>query len=171
MVKRRRGRKRRAKLVAIPFVARLPLSTLGASTVVTISALPSDFGEDFYCHSVFATWALREGTATEGPLSFGYAHGDLSVTEILEAITAEVTDPDDIIAKERSRRPVRKTGSFPGLSTNEIWNDGRQGRTGLGFSVGDGHTLDCWILNNSASALAGGTIVEIDGVIYGRWQR
>jgi len=171
MVKRRRSGRKSRKLTPIPFVARLTLGALNASTVITVSALPASFGEDFYCHSVHCNMAMREHTAGEGPISIGFGHGDLSVTEILEALTAEVTDPDDIIAKERSRRPVRKTGNFPGLLTEETFRDGAMIRTGLGFVVGDGHELDCWALNNSASVLTTGTVIEFDGVIYGRWLR
>ncbi len=171
MARKRRSSKRRSRLVAIPFTARLTLSTLAASTVIKVSSLGNAFGEDFYCHSVFANYTLRGGTAGEGPISVGYTHGDLSVTEVLEAITAELTDPDDIIAKERSRRSVRKTGAFPGLLASETLQDGKMIRTGLKISVGDTHKLDFWALNNSGSVLTGGQIIEVDGVLYGRWQR
>ncbi len=171
MARKRRGGKRRRKLTAIPFTTRLTLSTLASSTVLKVSSLGNAFGEDFYCHSVHANYALSGATPTEGPLSFGYTHGDLSVTEVLEAITAELTDPDDIIAKERSRRPVRKTGNFPLQAADETFADGRNVRTGLGFSVGDTHKLDFWALNNSGAVLTTGAIIDVDGVLYGRWQR
>jgi len=172
LAKRRRPSRRRSRrLTAIPFVARLTLGALVSSIVIKVSSLPAAFGEDFYIHSVFANWAMRNYTAGEGPISIGYTHGDLSVTEVLEALTAEVTDPDDIIAKERSRRPVRKLGNFPGLNTEETFQDGRMVRSGIGFTVGDGHQFECWALNNSAATLTTGTILEIDGVLYGRWLR
>jgi len=171
MAKHRRSRRRRRRLIAIPFTARLTLGALGSSTVIDVSALPAAFGEDFYCHQVTCNFAMREHTAGEGPINIGFAHGDLTVAEILEALTAEVTDPDDIIAKERSKRPVRKTGNFPGLLTEETFRDGAMIRTGLGFVVGDGHELACWALNNSAAVLTTGTVIEFDGVIYGRWLR
>ncbi len=164
-----RRRRRRQKLVAIPFIARLTLVDLAASTVVKVSCLPSTFGEDFYCHQVTANYAMRDHSAGEGPLSFGYAHGDLGVAEILESITAEVSDPNDIIAAERARRPVRKTGNFPGRETEETFQNGMNVRTGLGFVVGNGFELDIWALNNSGVQFTTGTVIEIDGVIYGRW--
>ncbi len=167
----KRRRRTRRRLVAIPFTTRLTLSTLLSSTVIKVSALGNAFGEDFYCHQVTANYALSGATPTEGPLSIGYTHGDLSVAEVLEAITAELTDPDDIIAKERARRPVRKVGNFPVQAADETFRDGAMVRTGLGFSVGNDHKLDFWALNNSGATLTTGAIIDVDGVLYGRWQR
>ncbi len=139
--------------------------------MIKVSSLPAAFGEDWYCHSVFANWSMRNHTAGEGPISIGYCHGDLSVTEVLEALTAEQTDPDDIIANERARRPVRKLGNFPGLLSEETFRDGAMVRSGIGFVIGNDHQFECWALNNSAAVLTTGTILEIDGVMYGRWLR
>ena len=43
-------------------------------------------GEDIFVISVDCMWNLRGHTASETPLEFGFAHGDLSVTEIAEAL-------------------------------------------------------------------------------------
>ena len=162
-------RKNRKDFVAIPFTENLTLSTLANSTVFTRALVT--FGEDIFILSVDATWTLREATAGEGPIAFGFSHGDLTVTEVKEALEAELTDPDDIIQKEKARRPVRRSGAFHGLSTEEAAFQGDVKRTTVKFSVGDGHALNAWAMNRSGLQLTGGQIVACDGVIYGRWQR
>lgn len=172
MARRRRGtRRRKRNFVAIPFSATITLGTLGSTIVVAEDALGAALGEDIYMISVKANYTLLGHTATEGPIHVGFAHDDLSVTEIGEALDAELTDPDDIIQRERARRPVRRVGSFPCLSTNEALNDGVEVKTPLKFSVGDGHNLSCWARSYHASNLTTGSKVKIDGTIFGRWQR
>ncbi len=167
---KKKSKKNRRNFVAIPFTGALALSTLADETVSKV-ALTAAFGEDIYIISVDITPSIRGHTAQEVPIFIGLNHGDLSVGEILEAINAELTDPDDIIAKERARRPVRKIGGFSGSLAEPIINDGKKIRQKVGFSVGDGHTLDLWAKNQSGAALTTGGIIEFDGVIYGRWQR
>ncbi len=162
-------RRRRRPITVINFTASFSLSTLVADVVISTGVLT--FGEDFFAVSVDGNWALDEGDATEGPLEVGWAHGDLSVTEIGEALDSELTDPDDIIQKERSRRPVRRAGKFPVLSTNEVLNDGTPLRTRLKYSIGDGHSLVVWARNRSGANLTGSQRITCDGKLYGRWQR
>ncbi len=168
---RRRYRKRDPNFVAIPFNSVLTLSTLADNIVLQNGLTNSSFGEDIKIKSVDCAWSLRGGSATEGPIDVGFSHGDLSVTEVAEANVAEVTDPDDIIAKERARRPVRKVGSFSGLATNEQLFNGVEKRTKIMFSVGDGHDLNGWAQNRSGGALTGGQVITMSGVIFGVWQR
>ncbi len=158
--------------VAIPFQVRAALSTLTDGTVIKFDCLPSDLGEDLWVNSIKASLVLRGNTATEGPIYVGYAHDDLSVTEISEALAAEQTDPDDIIANERAKRPVRVAGVFHGLSTNEALNDGRPLKTKCRWSEGSGaHRIALWARNQSGATLTGGQIVEAIGTVFGRWQR
>lgn len=133
--------------------------------------LPAALGEDLYCLSIDTTWSSVDHTAKEGPIVVGVAHGDLSVTEIKEATEAEMTDPDDIIARERARRPVRTIGVFDGETENEKLNDGRMLRTKMKFSVGDGHQPVLWAKNKDTAQLTTGTLIKVNGVLYGRWQR
>ncbi len=90
---------------------------------------------------------------------------------MLEALKADLSSPDDIIAKERARRPVRRTGVFNGLSVNESIGDGLNVRQKIKFSVGDTFDLDAWFWNRSSGALTTGAVIDCDGTIYGRWQR
>ncbi len=129
------------------------------------------FGEDIFVISVDSTWNIRTLTAGEVPIVVGFAHSDLTVTEIAEALQAELTDPDDIIAKERSRRPVRTVGSFGENAVDMSLNDGKMLRQKIKFSVGDGHSLDLFAFNRSGGSLTTGALIELTGVLYGRWQR
>ncbi len=171
MVKRKKRGGRKARLVVVPFNAQLTLATLADDAVIS-GALMANFGEDFFCISIDAAWGIRGHTAGETPLRFGFAHGDYSDTEIAEAINAEITDPDDKIAQERSRRLVRTVGSFDGSLADPVYNDGRVKRTPIRWSIGDGHQMDFWLINESATTnLTTGSIVECQGKMYGRWQR
>ncbi len=129
------------------------------------------FGEDIFVISIDASWAITNPTVGEGPLEVGWAHGDLTVAEIAEALDAEVTDPDDIIAGERARRPVRRVGKFACLLSDEVLFNGRVERQLMKISIGDSHTLKMWGRNRSGAIFANGPSIQVDGVIYGRWQR
>ncbi len=168
------ARKRRRGFVAIPFQTEITLATLANNAVLSAAILT--LGEDLFLISIDATWTLAGIDLGEMPIAVGFAHGDLSDTEIAEALTAALTDPDDIITKERSRRPVRKAGVLAegsAIAGSDVpMSDGDIVRTRMKMSIGDGHTIDVWAQNRSGAAnLTGGMIVKVEGTIYGRWQR
>lgn len=162
-------KRRRGNFVAIPVDTSVALSTLANGSVIECGG--PTLGEDLYIVSVDTLYMLQGGTVGEGPLAVGFAHGDLTTTEIQEALDADLTDPDDIIAKEYSRRPVRKGGAFPGLSADEVLNDGKPIRQKVKFTIGDGHTPSWWLQNKSGAALTGGANLKIMATIYGYWRR
>ncbi len=164
-------RRSRKGFVAIPFQAVATLGTLNTDVVIAADALGNALGEDLFVLSVACNAAIRGLTGGEGPLTIGFAHSDLSVGEIAEALAAEVSDPDDIIAKERARRPVRRHGTFSGLSTEEALDNGQTKKTTMKFSIGDGFNISCWVQNRSGANLTTGASVVFDGTIFGRWQR
>ncbi len=171
MTKKRKTGVNRKNFVAIPFSASVSLSTLADDAIIKIAALGAAFGEDIFVMSADVLAMVRDLTGGETPLEFGVTHSDLSVAEVDEALTAEVTDPDDIIAKERARRPVRRIGLFNGVSTQQQFNDGNPKRVKIKFSIGNGFNLDFWIKNRSGAILTTGAIVEFSGTLFGRWQR
>ena len=164
-----RRRRNRTGFVAIPFEDDISLATLAHNTVISSDVMT--LGEDLFCISVDALWSKSDGTAGEGPIHVGFAHGDLTVTEIQEALSANLTDPDDIIARERARRPVRKSASFPQIAADEVVASGLPIRTKLRFSLGDGHPLRTWAYNRSGATLTTGVNIRVSGTLYGRWQR
>ncbi len=173
MAKKRRGKRRKRGIIAIPFSVQGGLSTLADETVIAVAALGASFGEDFYLVSLDASVLIRGLTAGEGdPLQYGIAHSDLTVTEIGETLDAETSDPDDIIANERRRRPVRSAGYLRGgevnttmaQQTDKVRIPGR-------FSIGDGHNVNLWVKNKSGATLTTGAVQEWTGTLFGRWQR
>ncbi len=172
MSKQRKKYNRRRNFIAIPFNAELALAALTSKTVLTIGALIAVFGEDIYLISLDWLASVRSRTADEGPIVIGLAHGDLSVAEIGENLDAELTTPDDIIARERNRRPVRRLGIFGNAgAASERLNNGVMKRSKIGFSIGNGHELNFWARNQDAATLTTGVIFDIVGTLYGRWQR
>ncbi len=162
--------KNRKHFVSIPFNGNLALSTLADDALVK-TVVVGPFGEDIWTISMDIAVTVRDLTTGETPLRFGVAHGDLTTAEIDESNVAELLDPDDIIQKERSRRPVRKVGQITGTGTQLQFNDGKYYRQKLGISIGNDHNLDIWIKNQSGATLTTGSFLEFDGVLFGRWQR
>ena len=167
----RRTRKRDKNFVAIPFSNTLTLGALTMNTVLVGNLFGAVFGEDIYIISVDWNSAAQNHTAGEGAFELGFSHSDLSVAEVAEALDAELTDPDDIIAKEHSRRPVRRAGLYAGLLAEESLNQGVNKRTKIKFSVGDGHNLNLFSRNRSGATFTTGTLIRTQGTLYGRWQR
>ncbi len=172
MTKKRKQYNRRKNFVVIPFNTKITLSTLADNALVNATLMGANFGEDIYVISIDATWTIRSLTSNEVPIFVGIAHGDLSASEILESLDAELTDPDDIIAKEQGRRPVRRVGGFAdGSSGSQFLNHGNLIRTTMKMSIGNDHNIDVWAVNRTGSILTTGAIIDIAGVLYGRWQR
>ena len=169
--KSRAPRKRQKNFIAIPFRTSLSLSTLAVAAVLAANVLGAAFGEDIWLVSLDWNANITGLTVGQGPLILGINHADLDVGEIQEAIDAEVTDPDDIIAKERARRPVRRLGIFSGSTAAESLNDGVTKRNKIMFSVGDGHNLEFHVMNISPGSLTTGSVVTFTGTLFGRWQR
>ncbi len=175
MAKKRKAKyNRRRNFVAIPFTAEFVLGTLADDTVLFGNLLGSAFGEDIFVISIDGLWGQQNPTLTEGPIEFGFAHGDLSAAEIREALVAELTNPDDIVAREHARRPVRRVGQFNDSSSAGSviqFNNGNIKRTPLRFSVGNGFQITTWVFNKSGAALTTGQTIHIAGTLFGRWQR
>ncbi len=170
-----RRRRRDRNFVAIPFAASVDTTTLANNTVIVIAALSSVFTEDLRIHSVDGLWASRDGTISEGPLTFGYAHSDYTAAEIAERESVVLTGPPAKIENEQANRLVRRVGQFIGFGAAgtagvETVNNGNPIRTRLNWLISDGFTLDLWVMNRGSGALTDGPVVEISGTIYGSWQ-
>ncbi len=161
-------RARNANFVAIPVLSELSLGTLG-DNIVLKDALTS-LAQDLFFISADLTWAIHGLTPTEGPIQFGIAHGDYTVTEIKEAIEAAPTSQSDKIALERSRRLVRKVGLFRGEVANESFNDGKIKRVRAKFMLTEGQEAAVWAYNTGGSALTTGSQIDVMGTVYGIWK-
>ncbi len=165
MARKRRNRNR--NFVAIPFQVELAVTNLNAGSVVEAGILTTT--EDLFVISIDAMASLEAHTPGEGPIEWGYGHQDLTATEMSEALSAEQLTPEDIIANERGRRPVRRGGTFTGLNTAEVLNDGKTIRTKFRRAVGE-RGLSVYALNLDSNTLTAGSLINLNGTIYGRWQ-
>ncbi len=154
--------------MALPVNQSITLSTLGDRTVALASL--TNLGQTrFKVISVDLYWSVAGLTAGEGPIEVGIANQNLTVGEIGEMLDANPTSQTDIIAMERIKRPVRRSGQFPGLSTNEALADGKKIRTKLFTVLNEGVELAIWARNNSGAALTTGAQIEATGTVYGYW--
>ncbi len=159
---------RRRNFFAYPIEDQLSLSTL-ANGIVLAGNLTTFGVTEAYCISADVQYTLDGLTPNEGPIDVGLSTSDLTVTEIVEQLTAQPTSKSDIIAMERSRRPVRKAGSFAGQSANESLNDGKPIRTRLKFMLAEGKELVLWARNRSGGTLTTGATVTVTGTLFMRW--
>ncbi len=160
---------RRRKFTYVPFSMSITLGTLADSTVIVGNALNA-LATGAYIHDVVECLVgLRDAQAGEGPIDVGFAHGDLSVTEIKEALTVTFNDPGNIIAKEHASRPVRKLGAFGVIGDSAALNDGKGMKRAIRFRVDTNHELKAFAYNRSGAALTTGAVLTIEGTVRLRW--
>ncbi len=152
----------------MPITADLVLSTLANGVVVATNL--TTFGlTKVRCISADLSWSLNGATALEGPIVVGLASGDLSVTEIAEKLDAAPTSRSDRVQMEQGGRPVRSSGRFPVLSSNEVIDNGNMKRTKCPWFVDEGIELLVWARNKSGATLTTGAIVRVQGTLYMTW--
>ncbi len=169
MAKNRKRRGRRRNFFAMKAKTDLALGALGIGA--TVQQTMTAFGVTrVWCISGDFVWSLEDGGAAQGPILVGLSSSNLSVTEINENLDARPTSQGDIIAMERSRRPVREVGSMliDAQGHGQI-ADGRLVRTKLGFWLNEGEELVAWARNEDNAALQAGAIVHVAGKLYLRW--
>ena len=107
-------------------------------------------------------------TADQGPILFGYAHSDYSVTEIKEAIEAAAAiSVGDKVAQEKANRLVRLVGSFQPDDTGEqVFNDGKQVSTKLNWLIPIGKAVNMFAYNDDTTDLTTGGRVTSSGEMW-----
>lgn len=145
------------------------LGTLAKDTVLSMGnyGIEEDFrmlrSEVFVIH--------RDPTAGEGPLLFGLARGDLTVTEIKETLETEPTDPQDT-KLEKSHRPVWPLGfigqghggTVTDPSAEFVWD---KRWTFMSKSSNDGWQF--WVYNMDLAALTTGSKIRYIAKHFGVW--
>ncbi len=146
----------------------MALTTLANGIIVANSV--TAFGvTKAYLISADLQWSLDDNTAGEGPIAVGLTSSDLTVTEMAEKLDARPTSKSDIIAMERSRRPVRNSGAFAVSEVGETLNDGKAIRTPLKFVLAEGKELQIFARNKSGATLTTGAVVRVTGTLYMKW--
>ncbi len=164
--RRRGGGRRRFNLRRVNTTAGITLGTLANVTVVSSNLIGASDAA-YRMMSVKTVWSIKNNTAGEGPITFGYAHGDYSVTEIKEAIESGASiSPGDKIAQEKNNRLVRVVGQFSGFAAEEIFNDGKPLHTRLNWFIPIGKTVLVFAYNDSGAALTTGGIIDVTGPLW-----
>ncbi len=158
-----------SRFQAIPFNAQTALQALSDTDIVTTNL--TALAQDAYLHSMDVSISLRDGTAGEGPLTFGIASDSLTDDQVEEALDTSVTSESDVVSKERASRPVRRIGrALDGTGLTTIWNDGRMKRVKIKMMLAVAQNLHGWVRNQSGATLTTGAIVEWQGTIYLNWR-
>ncbi len=141
-------------------------AAVGAVATGTVSAtnLTDSVNARTRVSSVKATYAIRDFTAGEGPITFGWAHSDYSNTEIEEALEAANSwDRGDKVAREQANRLVRIVGGFEiEDDLEEKFAEGRMVTTKLNWTLEEGDTLKSWVYAKGGALTTGG-ILSIQG--------
>ncbi len=169
----RKGAKRRRSnrnFVALPVNDGITLATLADNAVIKNTS-PAILTEDLYMISTEIVVSLQGITVGEGAIIFGMADNDLTVAEIAENLTTDQLDPNDIIARERARRPVRVLGIFSAEVANRALNSGMPLKKRIKLTFGSAKGFCFFAFNRSGASLTTGAVISIDGVLYGRWLR
>lgn len=171
MAKRPRKRSAPRDWTRIPINNEQTLGTLANITGVTESIIGSNFTHDVRVTSIDVLWTLDNFTAGEGPIAFGVAHGDYSLTEIEEFLEqAQPLGPASLIEREIAQRKIRRIGVFAGGNASETFNDGKPKKTRLNWLIPDGHTIDMWAYSYGGTAnLTSGAVVRVLGQMNGFW--
>ncbi len=167
MARKKSSRRRGTPLVVLRVNSDFPMGTALAQAVVT-SAITNIGGTRFRMVAADLYWAMHDHTANEGPVEVGLSNGDLTVTEIAEALDASPISPADIIALERARRPVRRSGMFS-EQAGDVLNEGKPIRTKFRTTADVGIEINAWARNLDDVSMTTGTIITVTGKIYGHW--
>ncbi len=160
--RKRRGR-RRFTLRRVRTTPIIALSTL-ASGVALAGATTGVSTDTYRIMTASGLWSITGLTPGEGPLTFGYAHSDYSVTEIKEAIEAAAIDKGDKLLLEKSNRLVRIVGTLVG--SNAELNNGNPVSTRLNWLISIGDQLNIFVYNESAGALTTGSSINFVGNVW-----
>ncbi len=162
--KRRRRRRRwgpnmaRIRLNSVP-----SLGTL-ADKAMLVGSLTIAADEEYCALSTMLTYALRSHTAGEGPINVGLAHGDYSATEVEEWFEAAAAiSRGDKVENEKNSRLCRMVGTFSGIGTEEVLNDGKPIRTKLNWHIPEGKTINIWLYNDSGAPMSTGAKCPVSG--------
>ncbi len=166
-----RRRRRRASLQPLKFTVDLALVALASGAAISVATIDS-LEQDFDIVSTHMTLSIRNHTAGEGSIDVGLSEQGYTNAEIVEALDASPLSQYGT-AWERSNRKVRLYGTFAGLDTEEVLNDGESVAKRMfikGFAHSTFAVARVWARNTSGSVLTTGTVLHIQGTHWGRWK-
>ncbi len=128
-----------------------------------------------YVHGFYGTVSIRNHTAGEGPLPFGFAHSDCTAAEVSSDfgnqgnlnISNRVAEAEDAALAKF----IRRRGMFSGNDTEETLGDSsKQTFYKVGMSMGIGDTLEIFVINTSGSTMTTGTMLEWYGQLVWKYR-
>ncbi len=167
----KRGRRGRStKFVVLNNDPTITVGTLADATVKRQDSILT-LAQDFHCVSMDIDAQMVAHTAGEGASYFGVAQGELTVTEIKEAVEAQPLHEFDIPAIEHAARKVRLVGGFSGeVADEELAKEGTV-RVKLNWRVPSGKNLPVvFLLNRSSEPWTTGTLIKNQLKYYGYWK-
>ncbi len=150
---------------------RMTLSTL-ASVAVIEDAAKTDTAraQGVRVKKMKIAVSYQGKTEGEGPLLVGVAHGNLSVTEIAEALNSDPQGQDQTVPMEQAQRTVMPIALIPAVGV---------GGNGVPLELDDvrfpwkevkeGTDITMWTQNLDTGALTTGTIVECHMTLLQEW--
>ncbi len=150
-----------------------PLDKLNHSESITLSTLAANTGiigsarvltQDYRAMSIVGCAGLDNAIATNGPILYGLAVGNLSLVQIEEFLEDRANRSSSVPGNEFINRSVQILGSL-GLSRETEWHQNTRIRLPT-FQEDIGFNL--WVYNISV-ALNSGTIAKFFFEFFGRW--
>lgn len=150
------------------------MGALADQAAVKIDAI--SLTEDFRVLKAEVYAIINGATATQlDGLLFGIADGELSATEIAEAIVAEPADKNDNLANEHSMRPVWVMGAVSDREAGQVQavfigeNGGPLMKWTKKWTFNNPEGWDYFVFNNSGTVLTTGADCRVLATHFGLW--
>ncbi len=163
MAKRTPKRRRAFSLRRVRTQPSLALGTLASKGVLSGALIATADGA-YRAISVRLSWSMIGLDAADGPIVFGLAHSDYSVTEIKESLeAANAISVGNKVAQEQVNRLVRQVGVMP---ADGEFNDGMPVKTRLNWLIPIGKAINFWAYNDGGALLVTGAILSCAGEMW-----
>lgn len=143
------------------------LGTLAATTALSCTGAPA-LTEDFRVTKL-DYWMAVDGLAGGERILVGMADGELSISEIEEALESGPIDRNDNAVLEQSHRPVWPLEILQGTSTVVEGKTVAQGSVTPRWTFGDADSWEWWVYNLESGALTTGADLKIFTKWFGVW--
>ncbi len=156
----------------------LALSTLAAATALT-SATKIDTARLQGCRikEIQGEFTWDGKTLDDGPIYYGFAHGDMDVTKIAAAFAADPQSQDDTDGSKEVLGKMIVVGTIPRQTTSSdvtpqpnssMW---RRIKWPSSWVIREGQNFNMFTFNRGGGALADGTIVRFNGIFITEWRQ
>ncbi len=150
-----------------------PMDKLVERQSITVGTLASSTGiigtarvllQDYVCKMIVGVVAREAAAIDDGPIVFGIMQGNMTLTELEEAIEADIVIQSDIAGEERTKRPYQVLGAV-GPSAETFWIEKAIVRLPT-FQEDVGFNL---FIYNAGDAATTGSLMKFWLQLFGRW--